>query len=155
VWSRKKPARLGAAQQVEEGIVVGIIGEAAAEHAAADDVCVGEILEEAIEGRRALLAPDLLESEFANLLWKKVRRGECSEEIAAEVLALWETDRPGLIVSQLLVHRALELAFRLDHPVYDCLYLAAAIEYAAAFATADTRLARAARGVVADIVIVE
>jgi predicted nucleic acid-binding protein len=113
------------------------------------------LLEEHIEGRRELLAPDLLESEFANLLWKKVRREECSEEIAAEVLGLWETDRPRLVSARFLVHRALELAFRLEHPVYDCLYLATAIECEAVLATADTRLARAASGIVSDLLVVE
>jgi predicted nucleic acid-binding protein len=112
------------------------------------------LLEEQMEGRRQLLAPDLLESEFANLLWKKVRRGECGEDIAAEVLALWETDRPRLVGAPSLSHRALDLAFRLDHPVYDCLYLATAIEHGASLATADSRLARAARGVLADVLVI-
>jgi predicted nucleic acid-binding protein len=109
------------------------------------------LLSDRIDGRVELLAPDLIESEFANLLWKKARRGECSDAIAAEILSLWEEDRPTRIDSSLIVHRALELALRLDHPVYDCLYVAAAIEYEAALATADARLLRLARGVVAEV----
>jgi predicted nucleic acid-binding protein len=112
------------------------------------------LLEECIEGRCELLAPDLLESEFANLLWKKVRREECGEDMATEVLALWETDRPRLVDAPSLIHRALDLAFRLAHPVYDCLYLATAIEHGASLATADRRLARAARGVLADVLLI-
>jgi predicted nucleic acid-binding protein len=50
-----------------------------------------------------------------------------------------------------LVPRALELSLRLDESVYDCLYVAAAIESEAALVTADARLARAARGVVAEV----
>jgi predicted nucleic acid-binding protein len=109
------------------------------------------LLRERIEGRRELIAPDLLECEFTNVLWKKVRRGECSEEIAIEILALWEIDQPRLISSVLLARRALDLAFRFGHPVYDCIYIAAAIEYEAALATADRRIERLARGVVAQV----
>ena len=39
----------------------------------------------------------------------------------------------------------------LGHPVYDCLYISTAIEFEAALATADARLARAARSVVAEV----
>ena len=80
-----------------------------------------------------------------------MRRGECSEEIAIEILALWETDRPRLISSSLLARRALDLAFRFDHAVDDCIYIAAAIEYEAVLATADSRLERLARDVVAQV----
>lgn len=104
------------------------------------------------EGRRELIAPDLIDLELANVLWKRVRSQECSEEFAREVLELWDTDRPRLIASRWLVARALDLAVRLDHSVYDCLYLAAAIEYGAALATADYRLERAARTVLAEVV---
>jgi predicted nucleic acid-binding protein len=103
------------------------------------------------DGRRELIAPDLIELELANVLWKKVRLRECSEENAYEVLALWDSDRPRLVGSRWLVGRALELGLRLDHPVYDCLYVAAAIEYGAALATADRRLERAARTVLGEV----
>ena len=45
-----------------------------------------------------------------------------------------------------------EMAHRTDS-VYDCLYLAAAIEYEAAFVTADRRLARTVGTVLADVVV--
>lgn len=116
-------------------------------HAAAE-----ALLQGCIAGQRDLIAPDLLEGELANTLWKKVRRGECSEQMALEILELWETDRPHLIRSELLVRRALDLALRLGHPVYDCLYIATAIAYEAPLATADTRLERMARGVVTEVI---
>jgi len=58
---------------------------------------------------------------------------------------------PRLVEAVPLVPRAFDLALRLDETVYDCLYLAAAIESEAALVTADARLARAARGVVAEV----
>ena len=112
------------------------------------------VLEDAIRGERDLLAPDLIAAEFANVLWKKIRRGECTPEIAEEILELWETDRPELVSSADLASRGLVLATALDHSVTDCLYLAAAIEYEAAFVTADRRLARAARTFLADVAVV-
>ncbi len=117
-------------------------------------IAAARILTEHLEGGCELVGPDLLESEFANLLWKKVRRGECSGEIAVEILSLWEEDRPPLIRSTLLVHRALDLALRLEHPLSDCLYIATAIEYEAALATADVRLQRLARGIVVEVIAV-
>jgi predicted nucleic acid-binding protein len=113
-----------------------------------------ELLWEGVEARRVLIAPDLLEAEFTNLLWKKVRIGECDEALAFEILALWEGDRPVLISASLLSGRALELACRLDHPAFDCLYLAAAIEYEAVLATADRRLQRIARPLVPEVLLV-
>ena len=113
------------------------------------------ILEQSAEGDLQLLAPDVIEGELVNVLWKKVRRGECDEAAAQQVLDLWETDRPPLVESQLLSRRALGLALRLGHPVYDCLYLAAAIEYQATLATADARLASVAGGVLAEVFLVD
>ena len=95
--------------------------------------------------------PDLIVVEFANVLWKKVQREECDPAQAEEVLAAFDTDAPRLIESVPLVPRALELALRLGEVVYDCVYLAAAIEGEAGLVTADARLARCARSVLADV----
>ena len=109
-------------------------------HEAAD-----RILAAGIAGERELLAPDLIVPEFSSVLWKRVRRHECSRAAAAEILGLWDVDRPRLVASSELAARAFELANELDQSVYDCLYLALAIELDASLATADRPLARAAR----------
>lgn len=109
------------------------------------------VLTEGNEGVRELLAPDWIVAELANVLRKKVRRDECSGAEAQAILDAFESDAPELVESVPLVPRALELALRLDETLYDCLYLAAAIEGEAALVTADARLARAARGVVAEV----
>jgi predicted nucleic acid-binding protein len=115
-------------------------------HAEAD-----RILAAAASGERELLAPDLIAPEFTNVLWKKIQLSQCDRETAEAILALWETDRPTLLPSVELAPRGLALAIALQHPVYDCLYLAAAIEYEAALATADRRLAKAARSVLSAV----
>jgi predicted nucleic acid-binding protein len=108
-------------------------------HQAAD-----RILAESIAGERELVAPDLIVPEFATVMWKRVRRGECSRAAAAEILVLREVDRPERIASSDLVTSAFELATALGQPVYDCLYLALALGHEASLATADRVLARTA-----------
>lgn len=112
------------------------------------------LLAEHANGERELLAPDLVVAELGNALWKRIRRRECDPATAGSILALWETEQPPLVPSSLLLSRALVLATRLEHPLYDCLYLAAALAYEASFATADRALARAARGVLREVDLV-
>jgi predicted nucleic acid-binding protein len=123
-----------------DGSVAGKWYFAESGHEAAD-----RILEGGISGERELLAPDLIVPEFVNLLCRRVRRRECSRAAAAEILALWNLDCPRLWASSDLAAQAFGLANDLDQPVYDCLYLALAIELGASLATADRQLARAAR----------
>ena len=111
-------------------------------HEAADRVLAARIA-----GENELLAPDLIVPEFVNVLWKRVRRQECSRAAAKVVLTLWETDRPSLVASSNLATQAFQLATALDHSVYDCLYLALALAIDAPLVTADAQLARAANSV--------
>jgi predicted nucleic acid-binding protein len=111
-------------------------------HEAADRVLAARIA-----GERRLFAPDLIVPEFLNLVWKRVRRRECSREAAEQILELWDVDRPDVVASRELAAQAFELALSLGHPVYDCLYLALALELDAPLVTADQELARAARRV--------
>ena len=92
-----------------------------------------------------LLAPSLLRAECANILWKKVRRGEMSTGeagIAARVLASFGVE---FCSSEPSLARVLELALALDHPAYDCVYLALAEARGVPLVTADEKLIRAIR----------
>ena len=92
-----------------------------------------------------LLAPDLIISECANILWKKVRRGEATPiqaHLAAEIL---ERSGMDLRPSALLVRAALRLSLNLDHPAYDCFYLALAEQEKCPFVTADRKLVNKVR----------
>jgi predicted nucleic acid-binding protein len=94
--------------------------------------------------RRAaeLLAPDLVIAETSNILWKAVRRGEMSAEmaqLAAETLLASDivlTPMGGLMT------RATRMAVDLDHAAYDCFYLALAKAEDCPLVTADQKLAR-------------
>jgi predicted nucleic acid-binding protein len=94
-----------------------------------------------------LLAPDLLLPEAANALWKKLMRREITAREAAQAIDLLMASGLDLRPSGPLLSRALTLAQRLRHPVYDCLYVALAQAEGATLITADHRLlARIARG---------
>jgi predicted nucleic acid-binding protein len=94
-----------------------------------------------------LLAPDLLLPEAANALWKKLMRREITAREAAQAIDLLMASGLDLRPSGPLLSRALTLAQRLRHPVYDCLYVALAQAEGATLITADQRLlARIARG---------
>jgi len=97
-----------------------------------------------LEGNVPLFAPDLMAVEVANAWWKKSRRGEMDAADVEQALTLLFGLRIAWKPSAPLLRHAVRLAAELGHPVYDCVYLALAVEHAAAIATADERLRRAA-----------
>ena len=95
-------------------------------------------------------APDFLLVEFANTVWKKARRGE----IADPRTYLDEIPELGnameLCADRDLAERAAGLAVAIDHPVYDCLYLACAEATGSRLITADRKFADKAAGSLPD-----
>lgn len=87
-----------------------------------------------------LAAPDILVAEVCNAAWKKVRRAEL---VPAHATAIARRLARGVLTysrSEALAGRATAIALELDHPVYDCLYLALAEAQASVVVTADRRL---------------
>jgi predicted nucleic acid-binding protein len=98
---------------------------------------------QALALRRAkLIAPDLLAAECANIFWKKVQRGELSREEALLAARLLQAVEIELVPTRFLMEAATRIAIELDHPAYDCLYLAVAVDRDCRFVTADQRLLR-------------
>ena len=91
----------------------------------------------------ALLAPDLIYAEFANVIWKRCGRGEIEETEAVELLADFRHLVLRVTPCGVLSTPALALAVRIHRSVYDCLYLALAIETKSVMVTADQRLIHA------------
>lgn len=89
------------------------------------------------------LAPELLTAECANILWKKVQRGELLPEEARMASRLLERSGVSFVPMRGMLEEATELAIDLAHPAYDCVYLVTARQAQARFVTADKRLLRA------------
>lgn len=99
----------------------------------------------ALRGRRGLIAPSLVAAEIGSAIWKIVRRGFVSrpDALVAIDAALLPFDT--LVANEELQVRALELAIDLDHPIYDCFYLALAERERAPMISADGKLLTAAK----------
>lgn len=94
-----------------------------------------------LSGEHMLFAPDLVYSEVANGIHRKMRRGEIDPPQAATSVqqllkAPWRT-----IPTERLVAPAFVIASLLQHSVYDCCYLAAAVAEQAVLVTADEAFA--------------
>lgn len=94
---------------------------------------------------RPLSAPDLLVAECANILWKKVARAELTAEEALLAARILERAEIELHPMRPLLEPAARLAIDLDHPAYDCIYLALAMANGCQFVTADARFLAKAR----------
>lgn len=93
-----------------------------------------------------LAAPDLIIAEIGNIAWKKCLRGEIPRDQAAAMAVAVGGYIPALQPSTGLIERALDLALTLNHPVYDCFYLACAGFLGGTLVTADSRFRDALRG---------
>jgi predicted nucleic acid-binding protein len=96
-------------------------------------------------GKADLLAPTLIHAEVGNALWKRVRKGEIEPDLElADRLSELKTYVRTLDETADMV-RALQIAIELNHPVYDCVYLAMAERLADRLLTADGRFVRSLR----------
>jgi len=89
-----------------------------------------------------LLAPDLLVVECADIIRKKVRRGEMTgyeASLATRLLARVDIE---LTPMRALLEPATRLAIELDHPAQGCTYLALSEARHCEFVTADLSLCR-------------
>lgn len=92
--------------------------------------------------RMKLMAPDLLAVECANILWKKVQRSELSKDEALLGARLLQAADIEFVPTHPLLEVATRLAIELDHPAYDCLYIALAVAQDCRIITSDHRLLR-------------
>ena len=87
-----------------------------------------------------LFAPDLMLIEVANVVWKKRMRSEISG-VTDQIEAVHRLPNAvELIRAADFLGEAIYLAVELEHPVYDCVYLAAAAANRIPLVTADRRL---------------
>ncbi|MEQ1890189.1 MAG: type II toxin-antitoxin system VapC family toxin [Alphaproteobacteria bacterium] len=94
-----------------------------------------------VESGEQLIAPAVLLVETANVFRRRLRLGEISEVQARHAL----TDVRAVIYYlepvETLIDAAFDLSITMNHPVYDCLYLALAQQQDCEMVTADKKLA--------------
>lgn len=92
-----------------------------------------------------LIAPDLLLAEVSNVIWKKWRKREI--DIAQTGIAQGlVTSFVELLPARPFAEAALTIALELDHPVYDCYFLAMCEASERMMITADRRLVARCKG---------
>ena len=101
------------------------------------------LLSEWIAGNCLLTVPDIFWCESANILWKAIRRGRCTEETAwASLAALQELEIP-TVPAFALLDSAFGIAINHARTVYDAVYVPLALKSQAQLVTADEKLANA------------
>jgi predicted nucleic acid-binding protein len=90
-----------------------------------------------------LLAPELIEAELGNVLWKSVRRGRTSRKQAENSLRHFADLAIQIVPTSDLLVQALEIAVVWDRTFYDSLYVTLALMSKAELITADERMVNA------------
>jgi predicted nucleic acid-binding protein len=101
------------------------------------------LLESYSRGEIRFMVPDLFWAELGNVMWKAVRSGRISPANALLALGLVNDLSIPVFASADLLPEALRIALAHQRTVYDCLYVALAVQSAVQLITADDRLANA------------
>jgi predicted nucleic acid-binding protein len=91
---------------------------------------------------RHIIAPDLIIPEVTNAWAMIVRQRKETADLAKDSLAQLPRWFDELVPSVLLREKAFDLALQLDHPAYDCFYLALALMRDVKLVTRDAHFAR-------------
>lgn len=94
---------------------------------------------QALLDRDDLRSPNLLLVEIGNALWKKGMRGELGDQTAYAAQLSIVSSFLSIVSEAEYVPRAMEMALALQHPIYDCIYLALAERLADTLVTADEK----------------
>jgi len=100
----------------------------------------GSDLAERIAAEHELIAPELIVAEVHNALWRIERLGRLGAEDATEATGSFPRYFDRLFALTPLAPLAARIARAIDHPVYDCFYIALAEIDGSSMVTADHRL---------------
>lgn len=91
-----------------------------------------------------LIAPDLMLSEFGNIVWKKVRLlGELTQDEGERIITAMQTLPLTYYGASHLLKDAFQIALNTQRTVYDCLYVALAASQGYQLMTDDRKLSAA------------
>ena len=93
------------------------------------------------DGEVDFIVPDVFWAEVGNVLWKGTRQRRWRQVEAEAVAADMQARDFKTVSSLVLLPEALRIAFAHDRAVYDCLYVALAVQFKRDLITADERLA--------------
>ncbi len=99
-----------------------------------------EDVERRFSSAKELIAPDFLLVETANVIWKRYRHGDISKEQASGIAEQIKTLPLDYYASGNLATEALNLAIKTGCTVYDCMYIALAVQQDAVMVSGDRRL---------------
>jgi predicted nucleic acid-binding protein len=102
-----------------------------------------QLLQRYVNGEVDFIVPDIFWAEIGNVLWKGYRQRRWSRTGAERIAADMQSRNFFTVPSLILMNDALKIAFTYDRAVYDCLYVALAIQFKSQMITADERLANA------------
>jgi predicted nucleic acid-binding protein len=101
------------------------------------------LLKRYVDGEVEFIVPDVFWAEVGNVLWRGTRQRRWRQDEAEAVAADMKARDFNTVSSVVLLDEALRIAFAHDRAVYDCLYLALAVQSQTDLITADERLANA------------
>jgi predicted nucleic acid-binding protein len=101
------------------------------------------LLKRYVDSELEFIVPDVFWAEIGNVLWKGARQRRWRQDEAEAVAADMRARDFATVSSVRLLPEALRIAFAYDRSVYDCLYVALAVQAKTDLITADERLANA------------
>jgi predicted nucleic acid-binding protein len=101
------------------------------------------LLDRYVSGEVGFVVPDVFWAELGNVLWKGTRQGRWRQDEAEAVAADMKARDFKTVSSLGLLDEALRIAFAHDRAIYDCLYVALAVQSKTDLITADELLANA------------
>jgi predicted nucleic acid-binding protein len=101
------------------------------------------LLDRYVSGEVEFIVPDVFWAEIGNVFWKGTRQRRWRQDKAEAVAADMRARNFTTVSSFVLLPEALRIAFAHDRAVYDCLYVALAVQAKTQLITADERLANA------------
>ena len=102
-----------------------------------------ELADQLLDEGHDFLAPELIVAEVISVAWKKRRTGSIGDAQYGDIVLRIADGPIACRPMRPLAGAAAALARALDHPVYDCFYLALAEAEDAPLVTADRRLVAA------------
>ncbi len=102
-----------------------------------------KLLDDYQAGKLLVLAPDLLNAEVANIVWKKHRFQGLARPDADQIIDAFRALEIAFIPNSVLLEDAFHIAIEHQRTVYDALYIALSQREQCPYITADERLVNA------------